>query len=358
MITKHTLRGLALVLLVAALATTDGTAQAPAETDESETPEAAVEGPHGDALAAADATADPIGPGREIVIGAGNVAGAYFPVAGAICRMVSARAGSPRCLVESNANSSANLDRLREGLLDFAIVQSDWLMHAANGTNLFRPAGPDETLRAVLSLHGEPLTLVARADSGIRAAGDLRGKRLNLGTTLTYQRVLTEALLRAFGIDQDDLAIALELPAVEQFSALCAGELDAAATVVAHPSPEIASAIQRCDLRLVPISGEPVERLLKERPELAQATIPGAVYAAAPDPVPSFGLRAVLATTSQVEDEVVRTVVEAVVGSLPDFRRQHPVLNGLQAASMASAAIAVPLHDAASRYFASAPLKP
>lgn len=351
-------RGCGLLLAMLLMCAGAGTfAQEPANEPAADAHDGAAVG--GESEAEALAAVDPartVGAGRDIVIGAGNVAGVYFPVAGAICRMVFEQPGGTRCLVESNANSSANLERLRDGLLDFAIVQSDWLMHAAQGTNLFRPSGPDDTLRAVLSLHAEPLTLIARADAGIRSAADLEGKRLNLGSTYTYQRVLTDALLRAFDIDDDELALAMELPATEQLSALCAGEIDAATLVVAHPSPDVAGAMLRCDLRLVPVEGKPVDALLEARPELSRATIPGGLYAAAPDPVPTFGLRAVLATTTQVEDAIVRTVVEAVLSSLPEFRAQHPALAPLTPNDMAAAGIAVPLHDAAREYLRSADL--
>lgn len=350
---------IARLALAAALFTIGGSAavaQERAEGPGSGAADAAGRNTDGEALAAIDPGHDE-GPGRDIVIGAGTVAGVYFPVAGAVCRVVAERSGGSRCLVESNANSAANLERLRDGLLDFAIVQSDWLMHASRGTNLFRPNGPDETLRAVVSLHSEPLTLIARADAGIRSAGDLKEKRLNLGPAFTYQRVLTDALLRALDID-DDLALAMDLPAAQQFSALCAGEVDAVTMVVPHPSPDIANAMLRCDLRLVPVEGEAVAALLEARPELAAATIPGGLYAGAPDPVGSFGLRAVLATTTQVEDEIVAAVAESILSGLPELREQHPALASLTARSMVSEGIAVPLHDAAARFYRTANLLP
>lgn len=345
--------------LVGAVAIAQETSESPG-ADVQERAPAAEDAATGDAASDEVAAVDPaqaVGPGRDVVIGAGNVAGVYFPAAGAICRVVSERPGGSRCLVESNANSATNLERLRDGLLDFAIVQSDWLMHASRGTNLFRPNGPDETLRAVFSLHSEPLTLIARADAGIRSAADLEGKRLNLGPAFTYQRVLTDAVLRALGIE-GELALTMELPSDEQFSALCAGEIDAATLVVAHPSPEIANAMLRCDLRLVPVEGKAVDTLLKARPELSKAVIPGGLYAGVPDPVPSFGLRAVLATTTQIEDEIVRDVAEAVVTALPEFRAQHPVLAPLTAETMVSEGIAIPLHGAAKAYFQTANLLP
>ena len=290
-------------------------------------------------------------PERDIVIGGGSVAGVYFPAAGAICRVVSLQDPGRRCLVESNTNSSANLERLTGGLLDFAVVQSDWLMHASRGTSLFRPNGPDDTLRAVMALHAEALTLVARAGAGINKPQDLEGKRLNLGPAYTYQRVLTEALLRAIDLDEDDFAQVMEVSAAEQFTALCTGELDAAAIVAAHPSPVLADAMQRCDLWLIPITGNGIDKLLASRPELAPAIVPGGLYAGAPDDIPTFGLRAVIATTTQVEDEIVQAVVKAVLDGLPTLTDQHPALARLDRKTMATAGIALPLHAGAKRAF-------
>jgi TRAP transporter TAXI family solute receptor len=297
-------------------------------------------------------------PERDIVIGGGSVAGVYFPAAGAICRVISQQIPGRRCLVESNANSSANLERLTGGLLEFAVVQSDWLMHASRGTSLFRPNGPDESLRAVMSLHAEAFTLVARAGAGIEKPEDLEDKRLNLGPAYTYQRVLTETLMRVIGLDEDDLAQVLEVSVSDQYTALCTGELDAAAVVAAHPSPVLADAMQRCDLRLIPITGAAIEKLIGNRRELAAAVVPGGLYAGAPDDIPTFGLRAVLATTTQVEDEIVQAVVKSVLDALSTFTDQHPALARLEPKTMATAGIALPLHGGAERAFTSSGISP
>lgn len=287
------------------------------------------------------------GAAREIVIGAGAVSGVYFPAAGAICRVVAAADPGSRCFVESNTNSSANIERLAGGLLDFAIVQSDWLMHAARGTNLFHSNGPDENLRAVMALHAEPLTLIARRGANIAGPVDLKGKRISIGPAFTYQRVLMEALLKAYGIETDELALVLENTATEQFSALCAGQIDAAAIVAAHPSPALTGAMQRCELKLVPVAGDEVDELLSRRPDLAAATIPGGLYAGALNDVPSFGLRAILATSVNVDDSLVRQVTEAILDSMAEFTGQHPVLAGVGTTTMTSAGIAVPIHSGA-----------
>ena len=106
---------------------------------------------------------------RFVSIGTGGVTGVYYPAGGAICRLVNKnrKEHGIRCSVESTAGSIYNLNALRQGELEFGIVQSDWEFHSFKGSSQFKEQGADQDLRAVFSLHPEPFTVLARADSGI-----------------------------------------------------------------------------------------------------------------------------------------------------------------------------------------------
>ena len=125
-----------------------------------------------------------------ITIGTGGVTGVYYPTGGAICRLVNKgrKEHGVRCSVESTGGSVYNINTIREGELEFGVAQSDWQYHAYNGTSKFADAGPFEKLRAVFSVHPEPFTVVARADSGIKNFEDLKGKRVNIGNPGSGQR--------------------------------------------------------------------------------------------------------------------------------------------------------------------------
>ncbi|NIO42294.1 MAG: C4-dicarboxylate ABC transporter substrate-binding protein, partial [Burkholderiales bacterium] len=69
-----------------------------------------------------------------------------------------------RCSVESTGGSIYNLNNVRAGELEFGVVQSDWQYHAYNGTSKFKDKGADKDLRAVFSVHPEPVTVLARPD--------------------------------------------------------------------------------------------------------------------------------------------------------------------------------------------------
>ena len=51
----------------------------------------------------------------------------------------------------------------------------------------------------MFSVHPEPFTVVARADSGIKNFEDLKGKRVNIGNPGFSQRGTMEVLMEAMG---------------------------------------------------------------------------------------------------------------------------------------------------------------
>ena len=146
-----------------------------------------------------------------ISIGTGGVTGVYYPTGGAICRLVnkSRKEHGIRCAVESTGGSVYNINTIKAGELEFGVAQSDWQHHAYNGTSKFAD-NPFPDLRAVMSVHPEPFTLIVRGDSGIDSFEALKGKRVNVGNPGSGQRATMEVVMDAFGIGMDDLALATE----------------------------------------------------------------------------------------------------------------------------------------------------
>ena len=175
---------------------------------------------------------------QYVTIGTGGVTGVYYPTGGSICRLVNKDRASHgvRCTVESTGGSVYNINTIRAGELDLGVAQSDWQYHAYNGTSKFADAGAFTDLRAVFSVHPEPFTVVARADSGIRDLMDLKGKRVNIGNPGSGQRGTMEVLMEALGWDKSTFALASELKSSEQSKALCDNKIDAMVFTVGHPS--------------------------------------------------------------------------------------------------------------------------
>ncbi len=288
-----------------------------------------------------------------ITIGTGGVTGVYYPTGGAICRLVNKgrRDHGVRCSVESTGGSVYNINTIREGELEFGVAQSDWQYHAYNGTSRFEEEGPFEGLRAVFSVHPEPFTVVARADSGIKTVEDLKGKRVNIGNPGSGQRGTMEVLMEALGWSTGDFALATELKAAEQSAALCDNQIDAMVYTVGHPSGSIQEATTACDSVLVEISGDVVDGLVSENSFYRTATIPGGMYRGNDEDTQTFGVGATFVTSADVSDDVVYALVSSVFENFEDFKGLHPAFANLKPEEMVTAGLSAPLHPGAERYY-------
>lgn len=289
---------------------------------------------------------------RFITIGTGGQTGVYYVVGQSICRLVNRGTAdhSLKCTAPSTGGSIANINAIMAGDMDMGVAQSDWQYHAYNGTSQFEGKKFDN-LRAVFSVHGEPFTVVARADAGISEFADLFGKRVNVGNPGSGQRATMEVVLNAMGKSMDDFALASELKPAEQSAALGDNKVDAIVYTVGHPNGSIQEATSTVDAKLVNVTGEAIDTLISENPYYASATIPGGLYKGNDEDVTTFGVKATFVTSADVPEDVVYTVVKAVFDNFDRFKKLHPAFANLEEADMISAGLSAPLHAGAEKYY-------
>jgi len=290
---------------------------------------------------------------KFITIGTGGVTGVYYPTGGAICRLVNAqrKENGLRCSVESTGGSVYNTRTIRQGELDFGVVQSDVQADALKGTGSFAEDGAYPELRSLFSIHPEPMHVMARADSGIESVADLAGHRVNIANPGSGTRVLAETLMKYANLSPSDFTLAAELTSAEQASALCDGNIEATIWAAGLPNGSTQEATSTCDVKLIPLEGENTDKLLAENPAYAKATIPGGMYAGNPDDVPSWGPRATFVTSAKTSDDVVYAVVKAVFDNFEEFKRLHPAFERLDEKEMIATGLTADLHPGAVRYY-------
>lgn len=304
----------------------------------------------GGALAAGTASAQQQ---QFISVGTGGVTGVYYPVGGAICRLMNQtrREHGIRCSVESTGGSVFNVNAIKGGDLEFGVVQSDVQYNAFNGQANFAEGGAHQDLRSVFSLHAEPLTVVARSEAGISGFDDLKGKRVNIGNPGSGQRALMDLLIAEKGWTNADFALAAELAPAEQSSALCDNNIDAFAYTVGHPAGAIQEATTSCDSVIVPVEGEAVDKLVGDNAYYFKAVIPGGMYRGTDADVNTFGVGATVVTSANVDDEVVYQFVKAVFNDFDAFKGLHPALANLTPESMVGQGNSAPMHPGAEKYY-------
>ena len=304
------------------------------------------------ALAAMSATGAVAAEKRFITIGTGGVTGVYYPTGGAICRLVNKgrKTHGIRCSAESTGGSIYNINTIRAGELDFGVAQSDWQYHAYHGTSKFKDKGPFKKLRAVFSVHAEPVTIIARADAKIKNITDLKGKRVNIGNPGSGTRGTWEVIEKTLGWKRSDLALAAGMKSSETSAAVCDGKIDAYFWLVGHPSALTQESIASCASNLVNAWTPEIEKLVADTPYYRRAIIPAGMYNNKADIV-TFGVGATFVSSSDVANDVAYEVVKAVFDNLDQFRKLHPAFANLKAKEMIKDGLSAPLHDGAMKYY-------
>ncbi|WP_405048544.1 TAXI family TRAP transporter solute-binding subunit [Roseobacter sp. N2S] len=289
---------------------------------------------------------------KFITIGTGGQTGVYFVVGQSICRLVNRTTAETnlKCTAPSTGGSIANINAIMAGDMDMGVAQSDWQYHAYNGTSKFE-GNQFSDERAVFSVHGEPFTVIARADAGIKTFADLKGKRVNIGNPGSGQRATMDVVMNALGWTLGDFALASELKPAEQAAALGDNKVDAIIYTVGHPNGSIQEAVSTVDAVLVPVEGPEIDKLIAENPFYAAATVPGGMYKGSDADTNTFGVKATFVTSAKVDDEVVYQVVKAVFDNFDRFKRLHPAFEHLKEEDMIKAGLSAPLHPGAEKYY-------
>ncbi|RMC33695.1 TAXI family TRAP transporter solute-binding subunit [Paracoccus alkanivorans] len=291
---------------------------------------------------------------RFITIGTGGQTGVYYVVGQSICKLVNRETAETgiKCTAPSTGGSIANINAIQAGDMTMGVAQSDWQFHAYNGdVPEFEGDKKFDSLRSVFSVHPEPFTVVARADAGIETFEDLKGKRVNVGNPGSGQRGTMEVVLDALGWTMGDFALASELKPAEQSAALGDNNVDAIIYTVGHPNGSIQEATSTVDARLIPVTGEAIEKLISDNPYYAKATIPGGMYAGNDEDVETFGVKATFVTSADVPDDMVYAVVKAVFDNFDRFKKLHPAFANLEPEAMITEGNSAPLHPGAEKYY-------
>ncbi len=109
----------------------------------------------------------------------------------------------------------------------YALVQSDVAAAAVTGQAAFATYGPLRHLRAVAALFPEPVHVVARKADSIHSIGELRGKRIAVGSRGSGTRQTAMQVLRAHGLEHGDYVIVDTRNPEEALQLLAAGRIDA-----------------------------------------------------------------------------------------------------------------------------------
>ncbi len=291
-----------------------------------------------------------------VTIGTGGVTGTYYPTGGAVCRMVNKlkKQTGIRCSVESTGGSVYNVNTIKAGELDFGIAQSDTAYQAYHGQGKFD--GKAQTkLRSVMAIYPELLAFVTRKDSDINSISDMKGKKINIDVPGSGTRMTTEIVMDAFGVKASSLKLKSELKSTEGPNMLKDKKIDGYFGVFGHPTANIKDASNSLDINIVPVTGPVVDALVAKYPYYAKGSISGTFYKGVTSDVPSIGVKAVLVSSTALDNKAVYVVTKAILDNFTAFKKLHPAYKTITKKSLLDG-LSVPQHEGAKKAFREAGL--
>ena len=289
-----------------------------------------------------------------VTIGTGGVTGVYYPTGGAISRMINLQKDvyQIKATVESTPGSVYNINAVISGDLDFGITQSDRQYQAYHGLAEWADIGKQEDLRAIFSIHPESITLIVSEESGINSLADLKGKRINLGNPGSGQLQNSRDILKAIGLDEKDFNAEF-VKAVEAPGLLQDERIDAFFYTVGHPNGNIKESTSgRIKVKIIPITGPEIDKMLEEFPYYAKSVISKKFYPNSlnEEDINTIGVKATFITSVNVNEKIVYAMTKEVFENLEEFKKLHPAYKVLTKENM-MAGLSAPIHEGASRYF-------
>ena len=113
-------------------------------------------------------------------IATGGTAGTYYPIGGAMAEILNKAIPGMNASAQSTGASVANINMLKDGSVDLAIVQNDITYYAVNGTEMFKDKKVDG-LQGIAILYPETCQAVTLESSGIKDLSQIKGKRVAVG---------------------------------------------------------------------------------------------------------------------------------------------------------------------------------
>ena len=282
--------------------------------------------------------------------GTASINGTYYPFGNAISRLFSKNLKKLVTVAEPTAGSVANVNFLRKKQIELALIQSDVVWMAYQGTVIFN-GNPFKDLRVLASLYSEKVQLVVRADSGINSLEDLKGKKISVGEKESGSAAGAIQILEAAGLKNNvDYKLVYER-FTKATELLLDGYIDAVYYVGGVPADGLVRLSERIPIKLLEIPDTVISRLTTAFPYYSEERIASDCYKGHDKSINTLGFKALLVGTTRLPSEEVINIL-TVIYSNPQILSDHgKVLVELNKNDAIKGVDAAMLHDGAATFF-------
>ncbi len=281
-------------------------------------------------------------------IATGGTSGTYYPVGGAIAKVLNENIDNMNASAQSTGASVTNTRLIYNQEVELAILQNDIASYAVNGQNQFAD-NQVNNMRGIAALYPEVIQIIVRDDAGIESIADLEGKSVAVGAPGSGAEANASQILEFFGLTYDDIEEDY-LSFGEAASRLKDRQIDAAFLTAGIPTAAVMDVAATQDISLLNFSDSDIASLNESYPYLTGVTVPAGTYNGLDSEVQTVALKAILVADSDLSEDVVYNITKAIFENRDTLIAAHDRARDIKLES-AMDGMTVELHPGAQRYY-------
>jgi TRAP transporter TAXI family solute receptor len=290
-------------------------------------------------------------------IGGGGVGSRLYQLAGSIAGAITNPPGAAKCddkapcgvpgvvgLAQTTSGSVENLQSLHDGAIESAVAQADVAADAMSGDEPFKGGAAEAELRALARIGSAQVQVLVAGASKAKSISDLKGKTIGFGPKLRDSAITGAMVLAAYGITRKRAKYNFD-EMQPTIAALVDGEIDAMIVADGVPNPDVAAMRYSADVRLLPVDGEPAQKLISSRSYLKAVTLAGDTYKGLP-PVATIEVPILWTVSDALDPSLAYDLAKALASQTLAANGKSPIDFNL-----ADATGPLALHPGAKRFY-------
>ncbi|MDO5034057.1 MAG: TAXI family TRAP transporter solute-binding subunit [Actinomycetaceae bacterium] len=282
-----------------------------------------------------------------VTIAAGGTSGPYYQISASMAQVFADALGAESSPQATGA-SVENIELITSGRAELAFAMGDATRQAVEGTGPFEGKDSLKDLKALTALYPNYVQIVTTADSGINSVEDMKGKRIGVGDQNSGVELNARMIFEAHGMTYDDITQDY-LSYSDAIDQMKNGQVDAAFVTSGLPNASVLDLVTSHDVKIIPIEGEGLAKLIELYPFFNEAAIPGGTYDEEED-VTTASIMNQLLVSPSLSDDQVYAITKAMFEGIDKIQAAHNAAKNITLDSVEDG-LAVELHPGAKRYY-------
>lgn len=282
----------------------------------------------------------------KVTIYTGGTAGTYYPLGGAMAKIITDYAPGIEGTAVTSGASVTNARLIAEKEAEIVLLQNDIASYAYNGVEMFAES-PVENIRGMAVLYPELIQIIAL--KGINTVYDLKGKKVGIGAPGSGTAACALQILDAAGITSANTNLS-DLDFKEVSSALKDKTIDAGIIVAGIPTAAVTDVATVREVMPVAVPDEIYEKIKTQYPFYVKVTIPAGTYKGLDKDVETVAVMAMLGVRADLSEDVIYEITKAIFEHTDILVATHKRAVDITLET-ALDGMSIPLHPGAEKYF-------